>query len=127
MSSERIVGNVNWFDSKKGYGFATVVTPDLENTGSDIFIHFSNITVGEGDYKRLYPGEYIEFTLDTSPDGRPCCANVTGLCGGKLLTENENHRYKIYPKNPRPTNTDAEEAEDAEDAEDADVEDADGA
>ena len=119
MSSERIVGNVNWFDSKKGYGFATVVTPDLENTGSDIFIHFSNITVGEGDYKRLYPGEYIEFTLDTSPDGRPCCANVTGLCGGKLLTENENHRYKIYPKNPRPTNTDAEDAADVEDAEDA--------
>tara|TARA_B100000575_G_C23034564_1_gene595546 strand:- start:445 stop:804 length:360 start_codon:yes stop_codon:yes gene_type:complete len=100
MSSDRIVGCVNWFDSKKGFGFVTVLTPELDQTGNDLFIHFSNIQV-EDDYKRVYPGEYIEFELGQSPDGRPCCTSVTGLYGGNLLTQNKDHKYKIFPKNRR--------------------------
>ena len=92
----RMIGNVNWFDSKKGYGFINVVTPDNDNSGKDIFVHFTSINV-ESTYKKLYPGEYVEFTIDER-DNRLCCTNVTGPFGGPLLIDNENHRYKVYPK-----------------------------
>ena len=99
--SDRIVGCVTWFDSKKGYGFVKVSTPDHENNGSDIFIHFSSIQVSDNEYKVVYPGEYIEFDLSVSDNDRPCCTNVTGLYGGNLLIQNENHRYKILRKRVR--------------------------
>ena len=108
MSNDKVIGCVKWFDSKKGFGFVTVLTPELDKTGSDIFIHFSNIQV-EDNYKRVYPGEYIEFEIGSSPDGRPCCTNVTGLYGGNLLTQNEDHKYKIFPKNTRDVRTEEEE------------------
>ena len=47
----RVTGNVKWYDSKKGYGFITLVTPELENTGNDFFVHYSNINISEGNYK----------------------------------------------------------------------------
>ena len=127
MDENRIIGCVSWFDSKKGYGFVKVLTPDHKKNGSDIFIHFSNIQVNDNEYKVVYPGEYIEFDLSESNDDRPCCLNVTGLYGGNLLTQNENHRYKILRKRVREEtpieNTDDVDAGDA-DAEDADAEDA---
>lgn len=94
----RAIGNVKWYDSKKGYGFVTLVTPDSENTGNDVFVHYSNINVSDGNYKRLFPGEYIEFEIGSGNDGRSVCLNVTGLHGGLLLCENENHRFKIFPR-----------------------------
>ena len=93
----RVIGNVKWYDSKKGYGFVTLVTPELD-TVSDVFVHYSNINVSEGNYKRLFPGEYIEFELGSGNDGRSVCLSVSGLHGGLLLCENENHRFKIFPR-----------------------------
>ena len=98
MSNDRIIGCVTWFDSKKGFGFVKVLTPNHEKNDLDIFIHFSSIQVNDNDYKVVYPGEYIEFDISKSGDGRPCCTNVTGLYGGNLLTQNENHRYKVLRK-----------------------------
>lgn len=95
--SNRIIGRVNWFDSKKGYGFISVATPDNDNTGKDIFVHYSSIDV-ESNYKKLYPGEFAEFCIENR-DNRLCCVNVTGLYGLPLLIDNEIHRYKVYPKN----------------------------
>jgi len=122
MSQERTIGNVNWFDSKKGFGFITVVTPDNEHTGKDVFVHFSNIDVKNDNYKRLYPGEYVEFVVkETSDERGPGCFEVTGLYGGKLLTDNEDHRYKIYPKNRQGQSvTNDDDADDADDADDVD-------
>ena len=86
----RMIGSVKWFDSKKGYGF-------IEAPGSnDLFVHFSAIQ--SEDYKKLYPGEYVEFSISENSD-KPSCLNVTGPNGGKLLIQNEKYRYKIYPKN----------------------------
>ena len=48
-----LVGNVKWFNSKKGFGFITVITPDDEQVGTDIFVHFSNINVRDNNYKRV--------------------------------------------------------------------------
>jgi len=93
----RVIGNVKWYDSKKGYGFVTLLTPDLENK-DDVFVHYSNINVSDGNYKRLFPGEYIEFEIGPGKDGRSVCLNVSGPYGGLLLCENEHHRYKIFPR-----------------------------
>ena len=47
------VGNVKWFDTKKGYGF--VLSPD----GKDVFVHYSSI---EGDgFRSLREGEQVEY------------------------------------------------------------------
>lgn len=118
----RVVGNVKWYDTKKGFGFVTLVTPELENTGNDIFVHFSNVNVVDG-YRRLFPGEYVEFELGRAEDGRSVCLNVSGLFGGNLLCQNDDHRFKVFPKR-RARVDGAEETEDAE-TEDADPEDGD--
>jgi CspA family cold shock protein len=47
------IGNVKWFDSKKGYGF--ILNPE----GKDVFVHFSSI---EGDgFRSLKDGESVDF------------------------------------------------------------------
>ena len=113
--TNRVMGSVNWFDSKKGFGFITVVTPDTENTGKDIFVHFSNVSAQENNYKRLYPGEYVEFEIRETSDKRgPSCFEVTGPFGGRLLTDNENHRYKVYPKQVRNNSNDTVEENEVE-------------
>lgn len=105
MSSvERFIGCVNWFDSKKGYGFISVKTPNTDNTDKDIFVHFTSLNV-ENNYKKIYPGEYVEFNIEEKENGL-CCTNVSGIYGGTLLIDNENHKYKIYPKIRRDVDTD---------------------
>jgi CspA family cold shock protein len=91
-----LIGNVKWFNSKKGFGFINVMTPDNENTSKDYFVHFSNITTS--GYKRLFPGEYVSFNLGKNNEGKAICIDVMGVHGGPLLTDNETHRYKIFPK-----------------------------
>jgi len=93
-----LVGNVKWFSSKKGFGFITVVTPDSEHTGTDIFVHFSDINTRENNYKRLFPGEYVSFSLGRNKKDQSICIDVMGVMGGPLLSDHTEHRYKIFPK-----------------------------
>ena len=59
--SDKKIGTVKWFDSKKGYGF-------IELEGSDdIFVHFSDI-VAEG-YKSLKDGQKVEFEIEKDEQG----------------------------------------------------------
>ena len=51
--SDKMQGQVKWFDSRKGFGFI-----ELEGQ-KDIFVHFSEIQ-SEG-YKTLRDGEKVEF------------------------------------------------------------------
>ena len=65
MSQERIIGNVNWFDSKKGYGFVKVLTPDLDNTGNDIFLHFTSMPLDLANLLKiiapyLFPNMFLD-------------------------------------------------------------------
>jgi cold shock CspA family protein len=87
MSADRKVGNVKWFNNKAGYGFITMG----ENTGSpqDIFVHYTNISVGLEQYKYLVQGEYVEFDLSATPEGTHefQATNVTGIQGGATLCE----------------------------------------
>jgi cold shock CspA family protein len=86
-TTEKKIGNVKWFNNKAGYGFITMG----ENTGSpqDIFVHYTNISVGSEQYKYLVQGEYVEFDLTPTPEGAHefQATNVTGIQGGATLCE----------------------------------------
>lgn len=121
-NTQRLLGQVKWFNNKTGYGFVTV--SDGEQGGNDIFVHFSSITVSNlQQYKYLVQGEYIEFTLGISTvEGHEFQAiEVSGVKNGKLMCETRlsnrpnqsegNAGYRKYrvPINERPASpTDGE-------------------
>ena len=85
--SSRLVGQVKWFNNKAGYGFITV--SDGDQSGKDIFIHYSTIRVTNSQYKYLVQGEYVEFNL-TKSNGEPHefqASDVSGIKGGSLMCE----------------------------------------
>ena len=94
-----LIGSVKFFDTKKGWGFITVLTQDLPQSNSEVFVHFSNLNVQGDNYKRLFPGEYVSFSMGKSDRGKDTCIDVCGIMGGPLLTDHPEHRYKTYPKN----------------------------
>jgi len=56
-----LVGNVRWFDVKKGYGF--IISPE----GKDVFVHFTSIE-GEG-FRTLKDGEKVEYEMEEGAKG----------------------------------------------------------
>ena len=40
MTEEKEIGNVLWFDQKKGFGFLKIITPETEHLNKEIFVHF---------------------------------------------------------------------------------------
>jgi cold shock CspA family protein len=82
-----LIGQVKWFNNKAGYGFITV--NDGEYSGKDIFIHYSTIRITNAQYKYLVQGEYVEFTLEKSVNGKHefQATAVSGIKGGKLMCE----------------------------------------
>ena len=86
------VGRVIRFFNRKGYGFVT----DL-NDNTDYFVHNSEIRVKDGIYRKLYPGEYVSYNL-VEREGKQTCSDVRGIMGYPLLVENEEHTFRVYPK-----------------------------
>jgi len=116
-----LVGSVKFFDTKKGWGFITVLSQGLDQSNTEVFVHFSNLNVSENGYKRLFPGEYVSFSIGKNKQGQDTCIDVTGVMGGPLLADHPEHRYKIYPKDSRPSLREERPADNA--AEDAGAED----
>lgn len=56
----RCLGNVKWFDDKKGYGF-------IDHPDGDVFVHYSAIT--EDGYRTLSEGEEVDFELVRNDKG----------------------------------------------------------
>ena len=88
-----VIGYVKWFNSKKGYGFLSIVIPNHELKDTDIFCHFSNINTL--NHKILYPGEYVSFNISKNKDEQFICNNVTGVYGNNLLTDNTKYFYRV--------------------------------
>lgn len=55
-------GTVKWFNNQKGFGFIC-----LEESGDDVFAHFSAIVM-EG-YKSLKAGQKVLFEVSQGPKG----------------------------------------------------------
>ena len=73
-SGSVLTGKVKWFNSTKGFGF---ITPD--DGSEDIFVHQTSIKA-EG-FRSLDEGEAVEYTIETSAEGRTKALNVTGPGG----------------------------------------------
>lgn len=54
-------GTVKWFNDAKGFGFIS------QETGEDVFVHFSAITMD--GFKTLQEGELVEFEVTQGPKG----------------------------------------------------------
>ena len=95
------LGRVDWFDSRKGYGFVVDMTngssDSTESGESGVFVHYSDIVVNneQNVYRKLHPGEYVSFDKGERDD-KVVCLNVRGVNGGPLLTENTGYRYKVF-------------------------------
>ena len=61
-----MVGNVKWFNDKKGYGFIT-------SENGEHFVHYKGMA-GTG-YKTLKRGQKVRFDLG-DVNGRTCAINV---------------------------------------------------
>ena len=88
---EKFIGRVKWFNNTAGYGFVTIKDEE-SNTDIDIFVHHSSIKVDKEQYKYLVQGEYIEFNLVKTNDGKHevQAVNISGINGGKLMCETRN-------------------------------------
>lgn len=66
MSSDFVHGEVKWFSSEKGYGFALV-------DGKDIFIHSKRLRESgfckDATIVILDPGDKLKFKIESGPKG----------------------------------------------------------
>lgn len=106
VQSERLLGQVKWFNNKAGYGFITV--NDGEHSGKEIFIHYTTIRTSNKDqYKYLVQGEYVEFNLvkSTTEKHEYQAVDISGIKGGPLMCETRRSTRSADPSTsaePRP-------------------------
>ena len=89
MEEKSVVGTVNWFDSKRGFGFINGPTcegtlPKDDNTvetftGSSFYVHYSYID-SEG-YKELKSGQLVRFDPFATPKGNHMAAGNVKVIG----------------------------------------------
>jgi cold shock CspA family protein len=101
---ESLTGRVKWFNNKAGFGFITVT--EGNRSGSDIFVHHSNVEVAEQQYRYLVQGEYVQFVLTATEGGKHPfqASNVCGINGGKLMCETRNEN-KTLRRSYKPLST----------------------
>jgi len=87
-ATQRMTGMVKWFNNKSGFGFITVCGGG-EFGGKDIFVHYSSIRVTNSQYKYLVQGEYVDFQLMKSENGKHeyHATDITGVSDGPILCE----------------------------------------
>jgi CspA family cold shock protein len=83
MSGSRSTGQVKWFNNKSGYGFITL----LGETEVDIFVHHSAVSTTTDQFRYLVQGEYVQFSVMETEEGKKMAQNVRGIMEGKLMCE----------------------------------------
>jgi cold shock CspA family protein len=101
MTENREIGNVLWFDQKKGYGFVKVTRPESEILDKEIFLHYTNIQ-SENNFKKLFPGENISFNVEVDENAaenkKHTARDIRGLYNAPLLIDNPNHNFRVVKK-----------------------------
>lgn len=97
MSESKLVGRVKWFNTKKGYGFLTIMNDSNDNSGlsnnDDVFVHQSTLVLPENMFRYLVEGEYVEFNLQHHNEKNVTIAtSVTGISGGPLMCQHLQRR-----------------------------------
>lgn len=72
---EKFVGEVLWFDPKRGFGFIEHVVNGVKQ--ADLFVHFSDIS-SEG-FKTLYKSQKVSYGVGTNKHGAPKAIEVVVL------------------------------------------------
>ena len=57
-------GTVKWFNGRKGFGF---ITP--EEGEKDVFVHYSAITVEEGEFASLNENDKVTYDVEETEKG----------------------------------------------------------
>lgn len=70
--NNKFVGQVVWFDPKRGYGFISWSKEEMIQ--QDLFVHFSDITC-EG-FKTLHKNQKVAFSMGTNKHGVPKATEV---------------------------------------------------
>ena len=78
------IGQCKWFNASLGYGFLTI--RNGKDVGKDIFVHHSGIHPSNSQYRTLWKGEYVSFSMIAGPNG-PQATHVTGVCGGSIMCD----------------------------------------
>jgi CspA family cold shock protein len=73
--SDKFVGEVVWFDARRGYGFISWDKNGVKQ--KDLFLHFSDISV-EG-FKTVNKGQKVEFSLGQNKNGVPKATEVAPI------------------------------------------------
>jgi len=110
--TEREVGQVKFFDHKKGFGFIDVLKPDSDYYGQEVFFHFSEINC-KSQFKKVIPGEIVSFVVSNKDgdESRKVCVDITGVYNAVMLVDNDSFVYKVNKKRPfRPADNDVEES-----------------
>ena len=69
MVIKLVKGTVKWFDSRKGFGFIN------SEEGNDVFVHFSELSGDDDEYKTLNENDEVEFDVVQGEKG-PQASNV---------------------------------------------------
>ena len=99
------IGQVVWFDRKKGFGFVKVVNPESELFEKELFIHYTSINC-VSSFKILYPGETISMDVEKNVDQSEgqkeyTVSNVGGVYGAPLMIDNDRYIFKVIRKSIR--------------------------
>ena len=97
MVETRIIGKVEWFDEKKGFG----VISHMDNQETkEYFAHHSEINVNKNVFRALYQDEDVEFIHSYNEDKKKLVAKkINGVDGNKLKCEN--NLVKGFEEKPR--------------------------
>lgn len=89
--TERVLGQVKWFNYQNGYGFITPLTP-IDGV-QDVFVHHTSISVNGNQYRYLVEGEYVEYTLENvnSREHSFHAVDITGIHRNRLMCETRNN------------------------------------
>lgn len=118
------IGQVVWFDRKKGFGFVKVVNPESELFEKELFIHYTSIQC-ENSFKILYPGETVSMDVEKNPDqgeGQKefLVSNVKGVFGAPLMIDNDRYIFRVIRKSTREgsSSADVDDSVEADEVED---------
>ncbi len=110
MEETKLIGQVSWFDEKKGFG---VINYQDDNEVKQYFAHHSEICLTNNIFKALYKDETVEFIHYYDESKKKLIATkICGVNGNKLTCEENSKTFKKdiqskYNKNKKPKNTES--------------------